>query len=364
MRILMLVPYPNIKGPVPKHTPYLVQALRDLGCDLVTEPWGRHHDGETWLDKITGRISDIIRIRRTASQGHFDGMVVKTAHDWATLSRDIPMLIACRGLTPWVAIQFHGSNLGGLFKGSKLFQLASRWLCRLSDGGLVLSSEERECWQRFYPQGYFYCVRNPYLPPKNRPQTRNRQRFGLPEQGTVLLFAGRLIEAKGILDLLHAMPAILEKHSCYLMIAGDGPQEQEAQMLAVSLGIQDRVIFTGYLSGDALQEAYQAGDVFVFPSWSEGFPTVLAEAMDCGLPIVTTRIQGAADHLQEGIHALFVSPRDFQILASTVCRLLDDQPLQERMRKSNKERIKIFKPAVVGREYLDILNTIDQLTKK
>src|SRR5205823_173848 len=107
-------------------------------------------------------------------------------------------------------------------------------------------------------------------------------------------------------------------------------------------------ILPGYLAGAELEAAYREATLFVFPSWVEGFPTVLAEAMDAGLPIVTTRIRGAADHLVAGENALFVEPRDVSALVDAILTLLDDRDLAARMSAANRRRIGIFEPRVVA----------------
>jgi glycosyltransferase involved in cell wall biosynthesis len=114
----------------------------------------------------------------------------------------------------------------------------------------------------------------------------------------------------------------------------------------------------GHLTGSELRREYAEATLLALPSWTEGFPTVLAEAMDAGLPIVTTRIRGAADHLVEGVHALFVGPQDVGAITSAILTLLRDRDLRERMGSANRQRLRIFDPEVVGAEYLQVLRSL------
>ena len=114
----------------------------------------------------------------------------------------------------------------------------------------------------------------------------------------------------------------------------------------------------GYLSGEALKQAYSSASIFVLPSWSEGFATVFAEAMDAGLPIVTTRIRGAADHLIDGENVLFIEPRDVTALASALRTLVEDSDLRARMGSANHERVHMFDPEVVAAEYRGVLEVV------
>ena len=85
---------------------------------------------------------------------------------------------------------------------------------------------------------------------------------------------------------------------------------------------------------------------------------MLAEAMDAGLPIVTTRIRGGVDHLVEGENALFVDPGDARSLAASITTLLGDADLRARMGAANQQRVQIFAPDVVAVKYLQVLQSV------
>lgn len=175
----------------------------------------------------------------------------------------------------------------------------------------------------------------------------------------MLLYVGRMIEEKGIFDLVEAVRMLRDTLPCHLLIAGEGPELSRVQSRVASAGMLDCVTVAGYLRGSDLAAAYAAADLFVLPTyWAEEWPTVLMEAMGAGLPIVTTRLRGAADHLVEGANALFVPPRDPAALAATLARLLNDRPLRERMAMANKDKLADFAPDVVARGYLDAVSAL------
>ena len=80
--------------------------------------------------------------------------------------------------------------------------------------------------------------------------------------------------------------------------------------------------------------------------------------MSCGLPIVTTYTRGVVDHLQEGVNALLVPPRDPVKLADILLRLLADDGLRGRMSQANQEKVKEFAPEIVAQHYLDVLEDV------
>jgi glycosyltransferase involved in cell wall biosynthesis len=358
MRILILVSYPDIRGPLPKVTPLIVKSLRDLGCDVTTAHWGRHHDAEGWGEKMIGRSRDVAAIRRLLGESRFDLLVVTTAHDWVAVLRDIPLLMATWRRRPPTVLQFHGSQPDTILSGSRpVFGLLSRLLIRMADGVMVLSSEERDQWQTICPTGRFFVVTNPFELPESAPPrpVRGPSAGGEPP---VVLFVGRLIREKGVFELLEAVAGLLPETPLRLMMVGSGSTEDELRRTIESLGLQHRVTLAGYLEGERLQAAYRDADLFVLPSWSEGFPTVVSEAMAAGLPIVTTRLRGTADHLEEGINALFVPRRDPRALAAAMRRLLLDPELRAAMAQANRQKVRGFAPSSVARHYLEVLQAI------
>jgi glycosyltransferase involved in cell wall biosynthesis len=225
----------------------------------------------------------------------------------------------------------------------------------LVDGIMVLSQEEQRQLTAFRNRPQVFTVKNPYL---RSFSSDLAQAAAKTRANGRILFVGRLIEEKGIFDLIEALPHVLEQTECDLVIVGEGEEKAKLMERIRRLGIEDHVTLAGYLSGSELESTYHESTMLVLPSWSEGFPTVLAEAMDAGLPIVTTRIRGAADHLAAGEHALFVEPRDVKGLASAMTKVLTDRDLRARMSSANRAHIRIFEPRAVAGEYLEVLQSL------
>ena len=368
LRVLMLVPYPNIRGPIPRLMPPLVDSLRALGCDIETEYWSRHSDAEPLLDKIVGRVRDLGRIYARLRHRRFDVMYITTSHDPTALMRDIPLVLLTKRVCPHRVIQFHGSYSGHLrASGHVLLKMASRVLVSACDASLVLSQEEKAEWSAFYPAGRFEVVANAFTPEllgaaplaadevgAGNASACAGYRSGVP----TLLFVGRLTPEKGILDLVRAVAVVNGTTPCRLLVAGDGPSASAVSHTADELGIAGNVGLLGFVSGPDLARCYEEADALVLPSYREGFPTVLLEAMNAGLPIVTTALRGAVDRLEEGVNALFVPPRRPDLLAEALARVLSDGHLRASMAANNLAKIKEFAPEVVAPQYLAILESV------
>jgi glycosyltransferase involved in cell wall biosynthesis len=361
LRMLMLAPHPSVRGPLTKHTPVLVEALKSIGCSVVLEPWGRHHDHESLTEKIISRLRDIPRIRRLLKAKKFDVMVVKTSHEWRSLLANLPLLAATRRLVPSTVVQFHGGRSDLLVApGHRAFKLASACLFALCDGVLVLSTEEARESQSFWRRGRFRVVANPFVRP---PVDVVRQRtHHSPERPLTILFVGRLIKEKGIFETLSAFASVAPNHECHLVVAGDGPSAGDVAKRITEPDLNGKVTLTGFLSGEPLLEVYRDGDVFVLPTYHpEGFPTAITEALAAGLPVVTTRARGMADHLVDPKNALFVAPHDQAGLATALEHILSDPELRHRMSVANQAKVGDFMPETVARQYLDTVTDIVEL---
>jgi len=357
-RLLVLVQHPGTQGPQPKHTPLLIDALRSAGVTVVTAPWGRRRESEPLSLKIGGRFIDLVSVLRRLRRERFDALLVKSAHDSRALLRDLPLAVLARPLVRCIVVQFHGSWSDWLVgPGHRVFKAASSVLRRCTDGMLLLSTEECNNWKQFRPAGRYRLFSNPFVAKYAAPafSARWKAADGVP----VVLLVGRVIPEKGVLDLVDAIALLKDRFPCRAHIAGNGPLRGAVARRAAELGVTDRVGLLGYLEGEALAEAYRQADVFALPTyWGEGFPTVVTEAMSMGLPVITTRMRGMADHLVDGENALFVPPRDPAALAEAIVSLLSDAELRGRMSAANQQKVAQFAPAVVTRRHLEAVADI------
>ena len=145
------------------------------------------------------------------------------------------------------------------------------------------------------------------------------------------VFVGRLSAEKGLPDLLHTWATIKGRasRSVKLRIIGDGPQADELRMLASALDLGDSVEFLGH-SEDVSAELAQA-DLFVLPSYAEGNSNAILEAMRAGLPIVATRVGGAAIQVGSEGERFIVAPGDRHGLAGRLLELIEIETLRRRL---------------------------------
>jgi glycosyltransferase involved in cell wall biosynthesis len=357
LRLLVLAPNPEISGPFPgpiaRIAYSLISALRGAGCTVDPELWGRHEADESNAARVAGRARDLARIRGKITSGRFDVVFVNTTHDWRALPRDLLLLFSLPQRVPCVLL-YHGSRAELLTSpGHTLFKCATRLLLRRSRAVLVLSRAEARQWLSFSPRTSVHVVSNPFSSGCESPPRRNTR----PTSFRVL-YAGRLVREKGLFELLEAMAHVVRQEECTLLIAGEGPSEGDLRRLIADLGLRDHVTLLGFLGQEELEAVYAQADMLVLPSYREGFPTVLLEAMSHGLPLVTTPIRGAVDHLIERENVLFVPPQSSRELAEAIIMLARDEPLRRKLGENNLSKVRDFAPERVVQDYLEIFDQV------
>lgn len=159
-----------------------------------------------------------------------------------------------------------------------------------------------------------------------------RQRF----PGRLLItFIGRLIDGKGVADLIHAIHQLTAgspvRPGIRCLIIGDGPQRRALERQAQQLKLEPCVSFLGELSHDRTIAILKSSDIFVNPSHTEGIPTTVIEAALCRTATIATNVGGTTEVITGGVSALLISPRQPDRLAEKLRVLLADPTLRQRL---------------------------------
>jgi glycosyltransferase involved in cell wall biosynthesis len=155
-----------------------------------------------------------------------------------------------------------------------------------------------------------------------------------------ILCVGRLTPAKGQHLLIDAVARLAkEGRSVRLRLVGNGPDERALREHVGRLEFHECVVFEGAVNQDRIRDFYAAADVFCLPSFAEGVPVVLMEAMAMEIPCVTTHIAGVPELICDGVDGVLVAPSDLDALVGALARLMDDAALRERLGKSGRARV-------------------------
>lgn len=155
-----------------------------------------------------------------------------------------------------------------------------------------------------------------------------------------IICVGRLSPEKGHAGLLRSFAELRRKHpDVQLDLVGDGPDGQTLPALAEELGIADAVHFLGRLPEARTLEAVAASDILVLPSFMEGLPIVLMEAMALGLPVISSRVAGVPELVRDGRNGLLFTPSSWAELTDCLTMLAADPALRSRLGAAGRETV-------------------------
>jgi len=155
-----------------------------------------------------------------------------------------------------------------------------------------------------------------------------------------ILCVGRLVARKGFYVLFTALERLVrEGRAVRLRIAGDGPERPGLERDAAERGLMRHVIFEGWQNTAGVSALYQQADIFALPSFAEGIPVVLMEAMATEIACVATSIAGIPELIRNDVDGLLVQPSNEEELAAALARLLDEPELRLRLGKSARQRV-------------------------
>lgn len=155
---------------------------------------------------------------------------------------------------------------------------------------------------------------NFFVPSENRSKLRS------------ILYTGRFEVFKGLSDLIECSGIVCKKYpDVKFILVGSGTILDNLKKQVSKLKLEDNIIFTGSLSKSQIIEYYQNATIFVLPSYREGFPTSLMEAMSCGIPSIATDVEGSAELIKDRKNGLLVSPKNAEKLAESIIYLLENE---------------------------------------
>lgn len=216
-----------------------------------------------------------------------------------------------------------------------------RFLLNLSDIVIVLSNT----WKEFFVQivepdkvNVIYNAVNSNF--YNINKTTNQ----LNSSSVQILFAGYLSKDKGIYDILDSVPLLIKKHKNVKFVfagAEDTPGELEIiKKRIIKNNIGNYVSFLGVLPKRGLISLYENSDIFILPSYIEGMPMTILEAMASGLPVISTPVGGISEVIIDGINGFLITPGDYVDLANKITMLVENNELCKTMSVNNRKKIK------------------------
>ncbi|MFO0817183.1 MAG: glycosyltransferase family 4 protein [Pirellulales bacterium] len=311
----------------------LATELRRMGAvvTIVTAQWE-----PSWPTDVVHREVPVVRLPNPPQRGWGTLRYMMALHRWLRRHRDELDLVyvsmlkhdayaaldALANSPVPVVLRAEGAGATGdcQWQQTARFGLRIRRRCQLADALVAPSPAIRdemleagysEARTRFLPNGV--CVE----PPRDsamrlaarRALAESNPDLATTEYSPVVVYTGRLHEAKGLHDLIKAWPAVLARWPyARLWLVGDGPEREELYESILELGLRGIVSMPGAF--DDVQDVLNAADVFVLPSYQEGMSISLLEAMATGVPVVASDIPGNRLLVEHDRHGLLTPVRE------------------------------------------------------
>jgi glycosyltransferase involved in cell wall biosynthesis len=309
---------------------------------------------DVFVKKVAGLVLGLIRLWRLLRRGKFD--VVQTfTYDSNLLGLPLAWLAGVP-----VRIATHHGIIEGFPR------LVERLHSALVNAGMasILVNVSRKVLEQAAAVGirreHMTVIPNgiPFGARHESDKESTRAELGLSAQDALLISVGRLVYQKGHEYLIQAMEGLRgDLPHIKAIICGEGPLRRQLQRHIDRLGLGDVVTLLGNrLDIDRL---LGGADVFVLPSRWEGLPVALLEAMDRGLPVVATRVEGVEEVVQDETHGILVPPEDSRALGESIRRLVLDTDLRERMSLGARARIReAYTLDIMCEKYLSLMHNL------
>jgi glycosyltransferase involved in cell wall biosynthesis len=291
-----------------------------------------HRAGSTWV-KITTALQAWLRVAVLLRRLDAPLVHVQTASRGSFWRKFVVCLLARAAGRPYI-VHLHGGGFARFYQ-DESGSLGRRLIrSTLAHAALViaLSEEWRQQLLRICPTARIEVLHNAVVIPDihgPRPQ----------ELEPTLLFLGHLLRDKGVYDLVRAFALIAPKFPRARLVLGGVGDIEAVRQLAAQLEIPRRVSCPGWLDAERKTAAFAGSLVFLLPSYAEGMPMALLEAMSWGLPVIATPVGGIPQVVEHEVSGLLIAPGDIEDCAAQIERLLTDPSLRERLGSAARERI-------------------------
>lgn len=318
--------------------------FRSLGCTV--------HQIDCSRSPLSGGNRKAVRqLRALVQQEHYD--IVHCHTPVAALCTRL----ACRGVRKTGTRVFYTAHGFHFYKGAPkknwlLFYPIEKFCARMTDVLVTINHEDFERAKRKLHAGQVVYVPGVGIDTARfrdaaADRAEMRRSLGIPEAATVLLSVGELNQNKNHETAIRAI-AELQDPSVYYLIAGVGPLKDSLTALAAGLGLADRVQLLGYRNDVDL--LYKTADILVFPSFREGLPVSVMEAMASGLPIVAASNRGTRELIRDGENGILCPPGDAAAFRNALASLCAAPQKRAAFAAAGQERAQRYDQTAVNRE--------------
>jgi glycosyltransferase involved in cell wall biosynthesis len=339
IRVLMIGPGEEVIGGISAVAKTLVPALEEQ-VDLLYLPTVRRRpvreSGRISPRNLALAVSQYARFLCALHRFRPHVIHLHTSQGVAWL-KDTFFILVGKAYRCHVVLHMHGGNFDELYnKNARFVQYYTRRVMRLTDAVIAVSAEWRRRLAHIVPIDRVFTFRNCIAVDAFLPRFSHRS-----TNGAQVLFLGAIGSGKGAFDLLEAMGR-LKTRGCSLHLWVAGYEERDGDLARArtrleELHLEDTCQLVGTVRGAKKAQLLSEASLFVLPSYHEGLPMAILEALAAGLAVVATPVGGIPEVIEDGYNGFLVTPGDVEALAEKLAILANDRYLCEVMgRRSRK----------------------------
>lgn len=249
-----------------------------------------------------------------------------TSHG-SSFYRKMFYLVVSRILRIPVVLHIHPAGFMDFYRrGSRLRQWLVRLAARLSNRVVFLSALQMEAFAEIFPKDKLIVVGNPV-----DVSAFSSWHSDWCREPCQVLYLGWIIREKGVYDLVDAIPEVARQYPRASFVFGGTKEIERLDRLIAQRGLGAHAKVAGWVEGEERLRLLHTSRMLILPSYSEGVPNVLLEAMAAGVPVIVTPVGGVPSIVQDGMTGIYVQPGDIGAIAEAICRLLGDSEECQRL---------------------------------
>jgi glycosyltransferase involved in cell wall biosynthesis len=301
--VLTLVDSTQINNPPPSFIIRLLLAIRRTARFII---------------KFESKNPDVILLFTSPGAS----VIEKSIMAWYGRIRGVPALIFPRG--------------GALIDVCETSQFTRMWVSRAFSAAKKILCQGPQ-WQKFATNVCGFKIEDaPIIPNWTASpellEIGSRRKWNKDSNDPLrFLFVGWVDKEKGIFELLETCKALSHSHQFTFTIAGMGTASEEAHEYVACHNLENRVKFLGWVEREQLPQLYSKNDIFVLPSYAEGLPNAMIEAMAAGLAVVVSDVGIVPDVIQDGYNGLLIKPKLCSSLTTAIQQLFDNPSMVEKL---------------------------------
>ncbi len=248
----------------------------------------------------------------------------------------------------------HGMSFykGSGIKSQLIYRPIEKWICSKMDKNLAMNAEEMEVLNRWNKKtAAFVHGIGVDLTRFDNADSRLREELALSESTVVITAVGELNDNKNHAVVINSLSKLKDLDFCFV-ICGVGELEEKLTLAAKDAGVADKCKLLGYRKD--IPNVLGGSDIFVFPSFHEGLPVSVMEAMASALPVVASKIRGNVDLIKEGDGGFLCAPDNTDTFAQALEVLIKDATLRKAMGEKNKQNAALYSLESVEKELVEI----------